>query len=131
MLTASSSRHALRSRIQINPWREHGETAPTSAPSGPHGRPEHDDVVQKADGARSQRQAQYSWHGARCKVLPAGATRKLLREPKRQQSKLSFLLYVKVHFRCVSCIVADTSEGDVRLLGTRKQYMVGNFGPGV
>jgi hypothetical protein len=41
-----------------------------------------------------------------------------------------FCCMLRVHFRCVSCIVADTSEGDV-ILGTRKQYMVGNFGPGV
>jgi hypothetical protein len=47
-----------------------------------HDSPEHDDMVVKADGL-AERQWQYSWRQARCEVLPAGATRKLLREPNR------------------------------------------------
>jgi hypothetical protein len=47
-----------------------------------HDSPEHDDMVVKADGR--SRESVNGTAGARlAEVLPAGATRKLLREPNR------------------------------------------------
>jgi hypothetical protein len=50
---------------------------------GQHDSPEHDDMVVKADGAARSVNAVQLAPGSLREVLPAGATRKLLREPNR------------------------------------------------
>jgi hypothetical protein len=55
--------HAKSGRFEASP-----------APNGPPGSPQHDDVVHRLMGAHAERQSQYSWHGARHQVLPAGYT---------------------------------------------------------
>jgi hypothetical protein len=92
--------------------------------------PEHDDMVQKADGRSLSVNRSTAGTG-----LAARCFRPVPRENCSEsrigssQSHCS-VPYVKVHFRCVSCIVARLKRRQASRY-KKAAFMVGNFGPGV
>jgi hypothetical protein len=122
----------LRSLNQINPWRVMAKTR-RFGPTSPVGRttsPEHDDVVQKADG-RSLAASKRSTAGWGSLQGASGRCHAKTAQRARRAVEAMFRWYVKSAFP-LRIVRRCTSEGDVQASRYKKAvFMVGNFGPGV